>query len=159
MMKFTIRAQLSVLFVCVLLFMMLTSCKFSNAGTPSTQAPQVTTMMKNESAWSKYDFENDVLIVKMTHEASMKFYDYTPEDFSEIGCVRIDELTSATKKQVQAVLSGEENVYNVNPNTFKRVLVLELGEKTRENVLHSIALLEERNDVESVKPNLTFSLA
>ena len=41
------------------------------------------------------DFTDDAVMVVLTHEASLQFVDYTPEDFPEIECEAIEDLSSA----------------------------------------------------------------
>ena len=45
-------------------------------------------------------FSNDRVIVVIKHDVSMEFYDYGPEDFPEIECKHVQNLTIQSGKRV-----------------------------------------------------------
>ena len=77
--------------------------------------------------------DNDILLV-MTPENN--FREYTVNDFSNIGCVKIEDLS-------------------IDPEKGKlcRILHLTLDTHSKQNVLDSIKILEERDDIYSAEPN------
>ena len=77
--------------------------------------------------------DNDILVI-MTPENN--FREYTVEDFSDIGCIQIKDLT-------------------IGPTEGRlcRILHLKLEEHSKQNVLDAIKILEQRDDVYSAEPN------
>ncbi len=77
--------------------------------------------------------DNDILLV-MTPENN--FREYTVNDFSNIGCIEIEDLS-------------------IDPEEGKlcRILHLTLDTHSKQNVLDSIKILEERDDIYSAEPN------
>ena len=80
-------------------------------------------------------FADDHILVVLTHEESMKFKTYTPEDFSEISCVNVQVINAG-------VAPSED---------FKVILRLNLGEHSEEAVLNAIQLLKDREDIFSAE--------
>ena len=113
--------------------------------------------------------ENEIMIV-LTNEASLEYvyHDYTPADFAEIGCVEVQDLSSATTEHFRAQLKGElkppENprpgqlwFYQEKDVTqFRRILCLKLDKESKSNVLLAIKILEQRDDIYSAEPNMIF---
>ena len=64
------------------------------------------------------------------------YYIYSIDSFSNIGCTQIEELS-----------------YNVIENKLSRIIKLTLLNHSKQNVLDSIRLLEERSDIYSAEPN------
>ncbi len=77
--------------------------------------------------------DNEIVIMVMP---DYNFTPYTQNDFSEIGCVEIRELTRDV----------EENIVN-------RIILLTLSTHSKQNVLNAIASLELRDDIYSAEPN------
>ena len=77
--------------------------------------------------------DNDILLV-MTPENN--FREYTVNDFSNIGCIEIEDLTNKPKE-----------------GKLCRILHLTLDTHSKQNVLDSIKILEERDDIYSAEPN------
>ena len=88
---------------------------------------------QEETAYPK--FADDHILVVLTHEESMKFKTYTPEDFSEISCVNVQVINAG-------VAPSED---------FKVILRLNLGEHSEEAVLNAIQLLKDREDIFSAE--------
>ena len=112
------------------------------------------------------DFTDDAVMVVLTNEASLQFIDYTPDDFPELDCVEINDLSSGKGAKVQAVLRGEQLEMdsigaqfmnqNIGVNGFRRILCLKLANPGKGNVLRAVMALEQREDVYSAEPNYIF---
>lgn len=108
-------------------------------------------------------FADDTVLVVLNEQASYSSKNYTTNDFSALGCSKIQDLTQETTRVVQqnnpqgrAFLTNE-NVINtnelVNVENYKRVLSLKLEEKSKQNVLNVIKELEKRSDVYYAGPD------
>ena len=82
--------------------------------------------------------DNDILLV-MTPENN--FREYTVNDFSNIGCIEIEDLTIEPKE-----------------GKLCRILHLTLEAHSKQNVLDSIKILEERDDIYSAEPNYLIAI-
>jgi len=117
------------------------------------------------------EFADDRVVIVLNKEASMNFKTYTPEDFPEGLFSRVDDSTALTmqlvRKQLEAEKTGDwselelhiENAMLVDVENFRRILDLVLMEKSKENVLAAIRILEKREDVLYAGPDYFFSLA
>ncbi len=77
--------------------------------------------------------DNEILIVTTPDN---NFREYTISDFSDIGCIEIEDLTIEPKE-------GE----------LCRIFHLTLSVHSKENVLNSIKILEDRDDIYCANPN------
>ena len=104
-------------------------------------------------------FEDNHVLIVLNKSASMNFRPYTPKDFAEIDGVRVRDLTQLTMEVVQEQLKAErtgnwdsleERIILgmlVDVDKFRRILALELPVQSKENVLQTIKLLEQREDI------------
>ena len=83
---------------------------------------------------------NDVLVVLSTEE-SLKWKDYTVDDFKEVECTAVEDLTSSYKHQ------------KILKKDFKRILKLSFGEKEVEEVYNIIDKLSAIQGIEYAGPN------
>lgn len=101
------------------------------------------------------DFANDRVIIVLTKEATRQFLDYGPEDFPEVELDEVVDLTSFTvdwvEKKIKGIPTDREMLVNVEE--FKRILSLRLANPSKKNVLRAVALLEQREDVQSASPS------
>lgn len=106
------------------------------------------------------NFADDKVIIVLNKEATRQFRTYTPEDFPEIECSSVDDLTHFTVDYARKKIRGEktEKSMLVNVEEFRRILSLELKEKSKENVLKAIKQLEKRNDILSAEPNSVLTI-
>ena len=118
------------------------------------------------------EFTDDTVLIVLTNEASLEYvyHDYTPADFAEIGCVEVQDLSSATTEHFRAQLKGElkppENpragqlwfYQERDVTTFRRILSLKLKDPSKLNVLIAIKILEHRDDIYSAEPNMIVKL-
>ena len=97
------------------------------------------------------NFAEDTILILLTHEASMEsvYYDYTPADFAEIGCVEVSDLSSGITEDIR---TGEET----DTATYRRILSLKLKYPSKLNVLLAIKILEHRADIYCAEPNYIF---
>lgn len=119
------------------------------------------------------DFADDSIMVVLNNEASLSMEDYDALDFAEIGCSSVTDLTSTTTALVRAELTGadtasvlniepgttvSDDFFEVEPETFNKVLCLNLKDPGKENVLAAIKLLSKRVDVIYAGPDYIMTL-
>ena len=118
------------------------------------------------------DFADDTVLVVLANNVSTQksnarisfSAEVSTEDFSEVGCVEVENLTSYSSAIVDeevarlsnpiSTLSAEtETEHKVNVNNFKKIISLKLSTPGKQNVLDAIKKLEKRKDVLSAEPN------
>ncbi len=118
------------------------------------------------------DFADDTVLVVLANDVSTQkanartnfSAEISTEDFSEVGCVEVENLTSCSSAIVDeevarlsnpiSTLSAEnEAEHKVNVNNFKRIISLKLSTPGKQNVLDAIKKLEKRKDVLAAQPN------
>ena len=104
-----------------------------------------------EERWADSKFSNNAIIVSLTHEASLQLQEYTPADFSGIGCVQVEEWSPYWL----AAVADEKNE-DFGLSSYKRRLVLYLENQTREGVYQALAAVMQREDVSDARPNVTY---
>ena len=116
------------------------------------------------------DFLDDSIIVVLKNDFSLISKTYLCNDFKEINCINVEDLTENSidilQKQITAEQTGDwsllskhkENNMLIDVDSFNRILCLTIGNPGKENVLTAIKELEKRNDVYSVEPNYIESL-
>ena len=52
------------------------------------------------------DFADDRIIVSIQNAYSLAFHTYTPEDFPEIKCINVEDLTTASRDRAKAIVEG-----------------------------------------------------
>lgn len=102
------------------------------------------------------DFEDDSVIVIITNEKSLEFHEYTVDDFPEINCISVEDLSpyagrSTEEKRSYLGLDGSKG--RIDASKYKQILYIKLAEHSKENVLGVIEILEKRDDVYSAEPN------
>jgi subtilisin family serine protease len=117
------------------------------------------------------EFADDKVVVVLNKEASMNFRTYTLEDFPSGFFRRVDDSTALTMELVRRQLKSEEtgdwselqlyveNSMLVDVENFRRILDLTLAERSKENVLQTIKILEKRDDVIYVGPDYFTQIA
>jgi len=116
------------------------------------------------------DFEDDSVIVVLKNAISRKLENHTAKAYDEIDVKSVTELTSRTKNKIKnqrtraerskagLELSSEatsDELY-VGEYKFHQIVKLDLGIKSKENVLECIKKLEARDDVLMAIPNYRF---
>lgn len=101
------------------------------------------------------EFADDKIIIVLKNDVSLSSKDYNTNDFSEINCVFVEDLTESTLKIVRQQIMAEEtgdwsaleerikkNML-INLDNFHRILCLTIGNAGKKNVLNAIELLEK----------------
>lgn len=96
-------------------------------------------------------FTANEVLVAMTKQASRSGKLYLPEDFSEIGCTKVEDLTSKLD-------SSDEQSNFFNTENYRKILLLTLESNSKRNVLQAVNDLNRRSDVEFAQPNLVTEL-
>lgn len=118
------------------------------------------------------DFADDTVLVVLANNVSTQksnarisfSAEVSTEDFSEVGCVEVENLTSYSSAIVDeevarlsnpiSTLSAEtETEHKVNVNNFKKIISLKSSTPGKQNVLDAIKKLEKRKDVLAAQPN------
>ena len=130
---------------------------------------------KNVSSTATIDqnFADNRVLVVLTREASMTFTTYTANSFASLGCVSVTDLSDATGAMVKAAMEQAMETFSSRgisdlPSTpvehsetisnYRQVLCLELNEASKENVIETIKLLSERDDVLYAGPDYMMEL-
>ena len=97
------------------------------------------------------EFSDDKILVVLSREETKKYKNYSVNDFPEIDCKSITDLTN------DIVNIAKNDKFNdnvlINSDRFNRILCLELKEKSKDNVIRGIKKIEKRNEVISAGPN------
>ncbi|MGD9901715.1 MAG: S8 family serine peptidase [Spirochaetales bacterium] len=110
------------------------------------------------------DFADDKVIIVLNEEETHKFKTYAPEDFPEIDCIAIEDLTRYTidfvEQEIRDREAGKEpkKIKKINVTNFRRILSLEIGKKSKEKVIKAIKKLENRKEIVSAEPNYVYSI-
>ena len=95
------------------------------------------------------DFATDSITISLTHEATLEFLDYTPEDFDEVDATEIVELSTPSCEWV------EENIFCTpsddvleNINDYKRIFNIKFDKKSKHDMIEAVEILQSREDVE-----------
>ena len=98
----------------------------------------ITLLLQLTACFPSKNFEPGKVIIVLTPEESAKMLNYTPDDFSYVGCLEIRELTSA--------------------NSAKRMLVLYIEDNSAMGVQHAADILKGRKGIESATPDVIVSI-
>lgn len=104
------------------------------------------------------DFAADRIMVVLSNEASLEFNDYDTDDFPEIDCDSVRDLSNASKVKVKSQVEKVRTAFLTKSteietldlsgiDTFNQVICLELQDASKENVLAAIEELQKRDDV------------
>jgi hypothetical protein len=99
------------------------------------------------------NFSDNEVLVMFTHEESMKFIEYTLDDFPEADAVDIRYTIGnsyAKEYYYASTLDEAEKEYLANYNTC---LILTLSVHDKQHVLDVVNLLEQRDDILIAQPN------
>ena len=105
------------------------------------------------------EFADDTIMVVLTNNVSLSTKQYTVEDFPEISCVEVNDLT---EELWQWIINHQHSI-DCNPEletkaeTFNRILKLTISNSDKTNVIDGIMKLEKRNDVKSAEPDYVIS--
>lgn len=111
------------------------------------------------------NFSDNAVIVVLNRQATHHFREYTIEDFSEVNAVSVTNLSEKTgrlvQRQIVADKTGDKRSIQqyidddmlVNIDAFRTILMIELGVRCKKNVLRSIRILEQHEDILSAEPD------
>lgn len=95
------------------------------------------------------DFLENEIILTLSRLASLTHKIYKAEDFSEVQCESVTDLSS----EATAVALGYKTNKLINVEKYRRILLLTLQKNSKQNVTDAINLLKQRDDVISASPN------
>ena len=112
------------------------------------------------------NFADNKVIVILNNETSLAFNTYDVNDFSEIECLKVDDLTMYTKEKVYNQVMGvvDEDSSSacalgaIDETKYNQILCLTLKCSSKVGVLEAIDRLESRKDIIYVGPSYTASL-
>ena len=110
----------------------------------------------NETQGYEADFEDDSILVIITNEKSLEFHEYTVDDFPEINCISVEDLSPYADRSIEekrSYLGLDGSKGRIDASKYKQILYIKLEEHSKENVLDVIEILEKRDDVYSAAPN------
>lgn len=147
-------AMLICLLLILILIPILSSCTFSEQEYNS----DVKTYYKGSI---DDEFDDNLVIIVLNKKATRQFKKYSPNDFPEIDCIEITDLTEGTVDWVEKKLKGEPTSTEmaVNIEEFRRILSLKLSQHSKANVISAIRKLEKRPEILSAEPNSIISIA
>lgn len=123
-------SAISVILIFAMIFSSLVSCNAPSESADTTREQTTDQLETREKIYSSAtiddDFDSDMILVWI--QPYMYDYEYTVEDFSDIGCVAIDSV----KKY---------------PDIKKQKFYLSLDRQSKQNVLDAIKILELRPDI------------
>jgi len=95
------------------------------------------------------ELSNNEILVTLSEEESKKWIEYSPEDFAEVNCVLIEDLTASFHPNSNSLVTSDEL------ESFNRILKLEVDDEINNEML---GLLENRNDILAAEPNYELEL-
>lgn len=116
------------------------------------------------------DFLDNSVIIVLKNNISLQFNKYNCDDFNEINCTKVDDLTKYSvellKNQIIAERTGDWSKIQkhkdtnmlIDANKFHRILCLTIDKSGKDNVLKAIRELEKRNDIYYAEPNYIESI-
>lgn len=126
------------------------------------------------------DFEDDSVIVVLNKEASKNDKDYYPDDFKVSNCKEVEDIAKLNNEEktyaesIWNLNSSSESSFHlkseddfkspvknktlVNAESFRRILLLELEVKGKDNVLETIEQLKDNEDIYYVGPNYIYNI-
>ena len=104
------------------------------------------------------DFTDDCVLIVLNKQETMQFKTYSVEDFPEVDCEAVIELTESTSELLQKQLKNDgkglsETSLKIDEDNYRKILLIKLKEKSKENVISAIKQLEKRNEICSAEPN------
>ncbi|MBR7133003.1 MAG: hypothetical protein IKD04_05670 [Clostridia bacterium] len=121
-----------------------------NTSTEETSTPVETEEKKYSTATIDQDFADNEIIVYFPKTTDIEKWkrEYTVEDFPEIECIAVNNY-----EYIRELVLGENKTKsNKYMTTHRRYVTITLKERSKENVLSAINLLEKREDIYYVAP-------
>ena len=110
----------------------------------------------NETQGYEADFEDDSVLVIITNQKSLEFHEYTVDDFPEINCISVEDLSPYADRSIEekrSYLGLDGSKGRIDASKYKQILYIKLAEHGKKNVLDVIEILEKRDDVYCAEPN------
>ena len=104
------------------------------------------------------DFADSRVAVVLKNSASLKFKKYKSSDFSDIGCISVEDLSTAAADDIKERSGQTYERVNESARKYHQILSLEIGERSKENVLSVIKKLEKRDEILYAGPDYKISL-
>lgn len=134
--------QVLVLFICICLLLV------SGVNTKAHEA-------KYPDLTIEDSFVDDELMLALNNEESILMKNYTYSDFSNVGCIEVEDLTSGYNDQIINIMkTGVNNDINFKIEQFNRILKLKLDKHDKQNVLDKMIELSSKNEIEYISPNI-----
>lgn len=104
------------------------------------------------------NFVDNTILIILTNEESLKFKKYDVDDFSNIDCIEVIDMTADTaNKIIEQQMSNYRNVNNediiIDASKYNKILKLELSNSNKNKVISSIKILEEYDWILSAQPD------
>lgn len=114
----------------------------------------------NSSVSVEQKFSTNLIIVNLTHEASMKNKTYTPLDFAEVNPDQVVEGDPYTYELFLKYLDGQTiDSDKLNVETYERCLFIKWNKDlSKEKIIENIHILEKREDISYAQPNYLYEL-
>ena len=90
------------------------------------------------------DFADDRVLVVLNKQETMKFRNHTVEDFIGLGIAAVQNLS---RESTELLITNQHSSMNINLDEFRTILCLILEQPNKENVLDTIKILEQREDI------------
>jgi hypothetical protein len=98
------------------------------------------------------DFAEDRIIVVLNRQETMRFRNYTADDFAEISVRTVENVTETSRtmlierlqRDASTGLTESLSTLEINAGKFRTILVLELYNRGKQNVLDAIRALDGR---------------
>ena len=102
---------------------------------------------------SESDFSDRRVLVVLDRESSLEFKTYSVDDFPEIECVDVINLTPGTE------LIAKESIKKGNTSVlYNKILCIEIKYPGKDNVMNAISILKTNNHVLSAEPDYFVSI-
>ncbi|MBR7133004.1 MAG: hypothetical protein IKD04_05675 [Clostridia bacterium] len=119
--------------------------------TEETSTPVETEEKKYSTATIDQDFADNEILVFFPKTTDIEEWkrEYTVEDFPEIECVAVENDDCYIR---EIVLGQDQEKAKEYMEKSQRCITIKLKEKSKENVLEMIRILEKNDDFDSVEP-------
>jgi hypothetical protein len=109
------------------------------------------------------DFADNIVMVVLTREATLKFKEYKSADFVGINVLTIEDVSPEITEAVRQHFAGETVTHPypdlINFDSYTVILKLTLKENSRQGVLAVCSLIKQRIDVQSAEPEYFYPSA
>ena len=155
--------KLSLLLAVILLICSLPGCSETSQAPYAPSGLGIMEEKRYSNVTLDDDFSEDKILVSIQNDYGLALHTYTPEDFPEIACIEVEDLTDAYFEDIQAILDGNPNppamgMDQIDIYKFHQILCITLKNPGKKNVLKAIKKLEKRVDIIHVGPDSKLKL-